>query len=630
MKKTNAWKIVLRGAAFLLIFTLLFTAATLVYLPKRPSDESQSYQAHGFYQEPKNTLDVLYLGSCNMYSSVSPVRIYEKYGITGYAFACPDQEVYTSYYFLREALKRQDIKVVVLESLFLTGENNSHREYFNRYAVDYLPPSLNKIELAWQMSVRESEFMKQYDSTAPDTLLTFAGYMFPLLRYHSRNDFTRRDLTFFFHNHLYNFYKGGFPQYNYTTNDGNFFDKVFNGDCINETAREYTPKIKALCEENGIQFIIAKSPNYARWGYDDTHTKLVRDFAAELGVPFIDFHSDEYDNFEEYDYGYETGRLNVYGVRKFSDTLGRYITEELGLAPTELSEADRAAWDACVEKYYAVAAENGCSLYAGQIAQLSNLDGALCVRWNLCEDCGSYSVYRAVGSSGAYECIAENAAGPTYEDTDVVSGQGYSYYIVPNEGASAGAASPVEYYVYVAMPQNFSVTNDDGLLVLDWDEVPEATRYRLQRRYGSSFNFSQYDYTELTSYRNKSVTDGWLHYYRLTAIVKEDGETYSSMSTIVRAIPQSIPEITGISENNGKAVLQWEKLTNQKEVQIWRRADNETDFTLIDTVSGSKTTYTDKTVSGGQEYFYRIVSTAQVYSVSAESEPSNTVGVRIP
>ena len=226
--KNQAIKLGIRAIAFLLIFLMLLTIFTLIYLPKRDAEETEVGQVAGFYQEPKNTLDVLFLGSCNMYSSVSPVLIYEKYGITGYAFCCPDEEMSTSYYYLREALKTQDLKAVVVESLFLTETNNSRREHYNRFAFDYLPISMNKIALALETSARESEFMKKYDQTAPDKLLTFAGYMFPLLRYHARDDLSRNDLTYFLEDDLYNFYKGGFPQYTYTTNDNNFFNKVFN------------------------------------------------------------------------------------------------------------------------------------------------------------------------------------------------------------------------------------------------------------------------------------------------------------------------------------------------------------------------------------------------------------------
>lgn len=626
--KNSVWKLALRAVAFLLIFLTLFTIVNMIWLPKRHYTE-ETAQPVGFYHEPKNSVDVLYLGSCNMYSSVSPVLIYEKTGITGYAFCCPDQEMSTSYTYLKEAMERQDLKAVVVEALFITQVNGKNREHYNRFAMDYFPLNFNKIRLALEMSKREAALMKQYDSSAPDALLTFAGYLFPVLRYHGRTDLGKEDLTFFLENDLYNPLKGGVPQYTYTSNDDNFFDKIFNGKEVNEMSRKYLPMMKELCDEKGIPLIIAKSPNYARWGYDDTQTKIVRDFAEELGVPFIDFHSPEYGGFQIYDYGYQTGRLNIYGVRRFSGIMADYLTQELGLKPTQLSEENRQAWDSCVEQYYQVAKEKNCNLYPGELAELRNLDGAMRVRWNPCDDCDSYSIYRCVGKDGSFALIADSAAGEYFDDGDVTSGQGYTYYVVPNTGARAGQASPTMYYIYLDMPQNLTAENRNGTVHLDWEPVEAAGYYRIQRRYGSDFNFSQYETTKYDSYTNKKVSDGNLYYYRIVAACKEDGNTYYSMSTITWMIPQTTPVIKQVSMN-GQITITWKELTKQKKVQIWRMAEGEESYQLIDTVSGTATKYTDKSAKKGVEYYYRIVTLTSVFSRSVTSDFSNTVSAKIP
>ena len=624
----NTKSLIFRGLAYVLIFCAILTVLTLIFLPKRNCNESEAAQVAGFYKEPDNTLDVLYLGSCNMYSSVSPVLIYEQYGITGYAMCCPDEEMSTSYTYLQEALKHHDLKMVVVESLFLTEENNSKREYYNRYALDYLPPSLNKLKLAWDISRRESSFMKQYDATAPDTLLTFSSYLFPILRFHSRNDLVAEDVTKPFMSAQYNFYKGGFPQYTYNSNDGLFFDKVFNGNSINEMSRKYVPMIKQLCDEKGIPMIIVKSPNYARWGYDDSLTGVVRDFAAELEVPFIDFHNPEINTFKEWDYGYETGRLNVYGVKKFSEILGRYLTEEYGLKPTELSDQDRAAWDACVEKYRQVAEEKECSITEGRIAQICNQDGAIQLRWNPCEDSRTYSIYRCTGENGNYTLLTDQAEGELYLDQEVVSGRGYTYYVVPNEGRLSGKASQTAYYIYLDMPQNYSLVNNNGAMHLEWEKVNGANSYRIQRRMPNEFNFKLFAMADETTFDNKKVDSGTLYYYRLCARRKEGDKSYYSMSQILRCMPLKDPVISTVSSKEGKIVINWNKLKNQDEIQIYRRSEKEKDFKLVTTVEGTKTNYVDENVKDGLQYFYKIVSLKSSYGYDGVSEESNTVGVR--
>lgn len=623
----NRLRLIFHFLVFFFIFCAIFTLLTLIYIPKRDCENSQVAQVEGFYEEPENTIDVLFLGSCNMYSSVSPVLIYEKYGITGYAMCCPDQEMSTSYYYLKEALKRQNIKVVVIESLFLTNTNGKNRERYNRFAVDSLPFSFNKMALAWDISEREAPLMKQYDPSAPDTLTTFAGYLFPLFRYHSRTDLSTDDLELF--HDKFNFYKGGFPQYNYTTNDGLYWDKVFNGDVINEVSLKYVPMIKQICDDNSIQMIIIKSPNYARWGYDDEHTKIVRDYANALGVPFIDFHSAENNNFEEWDYGYETGRLNVYGVQKLSEKLGLYLSTTCGLGPTNLSSNDRAVWDACVEKYYQVAEDNNCSITPGQIAQICNRDGAIFIRWNKYEDCSDYQIYRCEGKNGEFDLLTDKADGVFYLDEDVISGQGYSYYVVPNEGIHSGESSKIDYYVYLDMPKNFQVVNEDGVLHLYWGSVKEAHTYSIRRRTAGDFNFERYDTTTKCDYPNYKVNNGVLYYYRIAAKYEEDGNTYYSMTSVARAMPQNDPVIIGVSSSDGGAAIEWNKVEGQSEIQIFRQAENEESFQLIDTIDADSTSYTDNQVQDGIQYFYKIVTLKNAYDFEGISKESNTVGIRV-
>ncbi len=624
--KNKKWTFVLRAVVYLLIFAVLFTLASFLFIPKR-SGAGENSQIAGFYKEPKNTIDVLGLGSCNLYSSFSPVVLYEKYGITCYNFCCPDEELSTSYYFLKDALKTQDIKVVMVESLFFLAENTQKREYYNRLAMDYMPISFNKLGFMAELSKQESEWMKQYDPTTPDTLLTFAGYLFPILRYHSRNDLGRNDLKKLFKPGEYSYYKGGVPQYTYTRNDGNFFNTVFNGDKLTDAATEYIPKIKQLCDEKNIRMFVVKSPNYLRWGTDDAHTKLVRDYCDELGIPFVDFHLPEYNNFEIWDYGDHTGRLNVYGMRKFSETVGSYLTGKMGLEPSELSDKDRAAWDKCVEKYYETAAKKGCDIYQGHIAQLKSLDGALEVRWNVCDDCDDFGVYRKA-ESGEFELLAESVRGETYEDTDVVSGKGYTYYVVPNEGVMKGKASPEAYAVYLDMPADLTVENENGSVRLTWTPVPEAKRYVLQRRIGAGFAFEDLAEVRDSSYVDDSAEEGSVYYYRLLAVCEENGKEYTSMSEIGSALPRSTPEITGIKTDGG-VTIRWAKLGSLNSIRVYRRAGNETEFSQIAVLDGSATSFTDKDTEIGVEYFYRIAAFDSYLDFTFLSEFSNTVSATV-
>ena len=620
------YKDAIRIIAFLLLFTFVLTLTTYFFYPKWTTDQEIS-QMNGVYREEKNTLDVLYLGSCNMYTSVAPTLIYEEYGITGYADTCPDQAMSTSYFYLKDVLKRQSPKVVVVEALFLTCPDNSRRARYNRFALDYMPLSFNKIALAAVTAKREVEVMRQYDSSVPDTLLTFMSYIFPLLRYHSRNDLSKTDLSFFLTTDLYNYGKGCWPQYNYATNDGLYFDTVFNGSEIQDTAKKWFPKIKELCDKKGIELLVMKSPNYARWGYDDTQTKIARDYVEGLGVPFLDLHQPQYDVFEEYDYGYGTGRMNIYGMKKLSSELGAYLVNTYDLQPTALTEAQKENWDNCVRYFYDRADEHETSIRPGQIAQLKNTEDSIRIRWNPADDCDSYSIYRRTGKSGSYELITEGAAGCVFFDTAVEHGQGYSYYVVPENGALKGRASDPAYYVFVSMPQNVQAQNEDGIVRLSWDEVKNITRYRIQRRLATAFNFEQWDTTTYTTYPNTVVDCGKLYHYRICARIVEDGKTYDSETVIVSQIPQKTPTILSCSSSKGANTIKWEKLPEQGELFVFRRAEDEKEFKLLKKIDGSSTQFADTDVTAGKQYFYKIQSHRYIYNFDAKSAFSNTVGI---
>ena len=136
MKKdiSSCKKTILSCVGFIAGFLIILSVLTLIYLPKWKDLDAELMR--GFYQEEENSIDVLMLGSCNIYSSYSPIIAYDKSGITSYVYASPDQELVISYHYLKEALKTQDIKLVVLESLFLTCEPTAKREYYNRTALE--------------------------------------------------------------------------------------------------------------------------------------------------------------------------------------------------------------------------------------------------------------------------------------------------------------------------------------------------------------------------------------------------------------------------------------------------------------------------------------------------------------
>ncbi len=64
----------------------------------------------------EDSLDILVLGSSHAYVDINPAVLWSEYGIAAYDLCGSNQPMWNTYYYLKEALKTQTPKVVVLEA----------------------------------------------------------------------------------------------------------------------------------------------------------------------------------------------------------------------------------------------------------------------------------------------------------------------------------------------------------------------------------------------------------------------------------------------------------------------------------------------------------------------------------
>lgn len=288
----------------------------------------------GFYAEPDHSLDVLFLGSCNIFNDVDPLVLYENYGFTSYNFTSPDQELWTSYYYLKEALKTQTPEVVVLDSLMLSPHFNANESYI-RQSLDYLPFSLTKLRLA-------SVSLQDWDDYA------FMSTLLPIFRYHDRwKDLNAADFQHFSQD-PYNPYKGASPVYTEIefTGDLDYMAYTDETEPLKDKAVDYLGRIKALCDEEGIELHLIKTPTALSWNY--ARSSAVKAVADELDIPYTDY------NFHIEQMGVDWtkdalthggARLNAQGMEKFSLYLGADLVRLYPLPAQPADAAVAAAWD---------------------------------------------------------------------------------------------------------------------------------------------------------------------------------------------------------------------------------------------------------------------------------------------
>lgn len=322
-----------------LIFLIAFIAILQkLFMPKYMSEIPEGNLVAEYYNEVKDH-DVIFIGDCEVFSNVSPVTLWENYGITSYIRGSAQQLIWQSYYLLEETIRYEKPEVVVFNVLSMKY-NEPQKEAYNRLTLDGMKLSPTKLK-AVSASMMEDE-----------ELIT---YLFPILRYHSRwSSLTGEDFKYLFkrdklsHNGYLmridtkpaNVIPEGrkLPDYSFGANSYSYLDRMTK-----------------LCKENNIELILIKSPSIYPYWYKEWDDQI-KEYADDNELTYINFleHTNEFgmDYLRDtYDGGLH---LNLSGAEKFTEYLGRMLSNDFGLADRR-SEPDTAArWQEKADFYYAM------------------------------------------------------------------------------------------------------------------------------------------------------------------------------------------------------------------------------------------------------------------------------------
>ncbi len=302
----------------LIIFIMIFIFLNRLLKPKYATTLVEGSMISSYYNEPKDH-EVIFIGDCEVYANFSPMKMYEEEGIKAYVRGSSQQLIWQSYYILKETLKYETPKVVVLNvnSLRYGKDSSEVSEAYNRLMIDNMKWSKEKIDLINESMTDEESFI---------------SYVFPILRYHSRFDeLTKEDFEYLFKNkdNTYNGFlvnKNVKPAGNLPT-VRTLASYDFPDECI-----DFLEKIVKLCNENKIKLVLIKAPSlYPHW-YDE-YNENIENFAKENNIDFynllekkdeigLDYSTDTYDG---------GLHLNFYGAEKLSKYFAKILKENYDL-----------------------------------------------------------------------------------------------------------------------------------------------------------------------------------------------------------------------------------------------------------------------------------------------------------
>lgn len=302
----------------LLATVLCLGFVQLLVTPKYMTSSRDGALIAEYYNEVPDH-DVVFIGDCEVYECFTPPTLWQEYGITSYVRGSAQQLIWQSYYLLKETLKRETPKAVVFNVLSIKyGEPQS--EAYNRMTLDGMKWSSSKIDAIHASMTEEEDFL---------------SYVFPLLRFHSRwSDLGAEDWQYLFHRDRVS-HNGYLMQTAVSPKTSDREGRPLADYTLPEVGFEYLEKMRALCEEKGVEFILIKAPtnNWKYYWYDEWEEQIVA-WANEKNVDYynfipldgeigIDWSTDTYDG---------GVHLNVFGAEKLTSYFGDILVQKYGLS----------------------------------------------------------------------------------------------------------------------------------------------------------------------------------------------------------------------------------------------------------------------------------------------------------
>lgn len=272
------------------------------------------YDHSFFYEQEKDSVEVLFVGPSHCYCGFIPKELEDKYGLGSYNLSAPNQSVLASYLWAKEAYEYQKYTTLVLELATVSVEENDFNTDLR--ALYSMSPS-----------PRYYEMIKYHPRWTPKII-------FPLLVLH--NEWENISLSSFtMSNRITESDKGyvkldskAGEEYTVSVLEGNI-------EAYGDLPLRYVDMIRMFCEENHINLILVKTivadGSVNRW--DDACHNRIQEYCQQYNLDFIDFNAEEYMSAAglsiSEDVAEDLRHANYSGAKKMTEYIGRYIEQKI-------------------------------------------------------------------------------------------------------------------------------------------------------------------------------------------------------------------------------------------------------------------------------------------------------------
>lgn len=313
---------------FLFLFILFFMIAGILKVFNY-KDMGGGGGWQRFYAEEDEKIDVVFFGNSHAHCTIDHGYLWDNYGIAGYTLSAGSQQIDSTRYFVEEALKKQNPKVIVVEANGMIGDKLSDsREHvyrntlgmkwsdgFGKY-IGYLASSMEMEHEEWQevffkIPVIHSRYAELTESDFRDNIPFMRGY------------------------------RGSFERVSFEKPEA---AGICEEIAINPQKLVMIQEMINVAKNHGIPIVFFVSP-YTLAEEDQMQFNALEAFAQQQGIPFLNYNKmydelliDFETDFRDYEH------LNNYGAVKVTGHIAQYLKENYGL-PDRRGNADYKLWE---------------------------------------------------------------------------------------------------------------------------------------------------------------------------------------------------------------------------------------------------------------------------------------------
>ena len=277
MKQKYTWKkLIVVGIVFCFLLSIFSMPFQKYHKYGYQFEEIQSKIK--LVDEQKTSVDCVFLGDSQGWSTYSPIQMYKKHGFTSLNLCTPGQFMYDTFVLLENTYKKQKPQLVVIDANMMSSFLN------------------------------------------PLKFILFKN--FPIFHYHNID--TNKISEEYFMRKGFNEYEG-VVGYTGSLDYMNFEER----NTLSTQAMQYLDKINQLCKENESQLLLVNTVSPLVWS--NVRHEIIQKWCDDNNVNYVDYNTSEQLDAIDFDFNndFRDGgdHVNLNGSKKICENLGNFIQQ---------------------------------------------------------------------------------------------------------------------------------------------------------------------------------------------------------------------------------------------------------------------------------------------------------------